>query len=359
MSRALAFNNLLECLSYLVHGSKGGPRGDRFRWPEVVALAHEYRVSSALACALGRSVLTDRVPREVTNFLATLSTHERLRNESAREAAIEVGRILNNIGVVPVVMKGGAHILTRLYCDPGARHVSDLDLLVPASRIDECRKVLGTHEFKPLSDYSHPRAHDSPLLSREGLSVPIELHHQVLAFPHWNFLSPEEMHRSATRTEISGATISVPAPINAVLHNIAHAQMNDHDYLYGRLDLRGLLDLALLTKAHGDNIVWSEIEQRFADAGWQSALTYHLRWARRLGAKFPVQDRMSTKSKLLHWRAEYHIRKPRALNLSFRILRPLILLRRELSDRHLRRRLARNLLRGDWWRRHLRMLRGA
>lgn len=359
MNRALAFNNLLECLSSLVHRSKGRQRDVGFRWSEVVALAHEYRVSSALACALERPVFADRVPREVANFLAALSTHERLRNEGARKAVIEVGKILNNIGVVPVVMKGGACILTRLYCDPAARHVSDLDLLVPASRIDECRKVLGEHKFEPISDYSHPRAHDSPLLSRNGLPVPIELHHQVLSFPNWTFLAPEEMHRSATPTEISGATIAVPSPAHAVIHNIAHAQMNDHDYLYGRLDLRGLLDLALLTRAHGDDIVWSEIEQRFADAGWRSAFSYHIRWARHLGAEVPVTDPVNKISKLLYWRAEYHIREPRALDVSFRILRPLVLLRRELSDRDLQRRLASNLLRRDWWRRHLRMLRGA
>jgi hypothetical protein len=359
MSRALAFNTLLEYLSDLVGGCQGGQRGEHLCWREVIVLAHEYRVSSALACALKRASFADRVPPEVTNFLNILSAHQRFRNERAREAAIEIGKILNDIGVIPVVLKGGAHILTNLYRDSSARQISDLDLLVPASRFEECREVLGTHKFEPLSDYSHPRAHHYPPLGREGLPVPIELHHQVLSFPYGNFLPSDEMHRSAARMEISGAIISVPSPMTAVIHNIAHAQMSDHDYLYGRLDLRSLLDLALLTKAHGNSIGWSELEQRFADAGWRSALTYHLRWARRLGAEVPVQDRANTMSKVLYRRAEYHVRKPHALDLSFRMLRPFVLLRRELSDRGLRRRLARNLLRSDWWSRHLRMLIGA
>ena len=233
MSRAVAFNTLLEYLSQLVREFQVEQRRGYFSWPEVIALAHEYRVSSALGCTL-RCSCADHAPSEVIKLLRTLSAHQRFRNEQARKAVIEIGIILNDIGIIPVVMKGGAHILTNLYPDPAARQISDLDLLVPASRIDECRKALSAHKFEPLSDYSHPRAHDSPLLSKEGLPTPLELHHQVLSFPHWNFLSPDEIYSSAARMKLSGATFFVPSPMNAVIHCIAHAQMNDHDYLYGR-----------------------------------------------------------------------------------------------------------------------------
>ena len=359
MDRMPAFNMLLEYLSWLVQGDQNRPCRQQSTWSEIIALAHEYRVPSTLACALECTADAGRVPREVIKFLTTILDGRRLRNAHVRKAAIEVGRILNEIGIAPVVMQGGAHILTGLYRDPGARQISDLDLLVPASRIDECREALRSHKFNPLSQYSHPRAHDTPLLGRKDLSVPIELHHQVLSFPYWNFLTPDEMYRTAAPLELSGTVLSVPSPMNAAIHNIAHAHMNDRDHLYGRLDLRGLLDLALLTKAHGDSIDWNDLERRFTSAGWRNALMYHLHWARRLGAEIPMQKRMSGMSNLLCRRAEYHVRKPHVLDRSFRMLRPFVLLRRELSDRDLRWRLTSNLWQREWWKRHLRMLRGA
>jgi hypothetical protein len=140
------------------------------------------------------------------------------------------------------------------------------------------------------------------------------------------------------------------------MHNVAHAQLNDHDYIYGIVSLRSFLDFSLLSQAHYNVLDWDEISRRFIANGCRYAWEYHLRWARHLGVQVPNLGASSRASQLLYQRALYHTKAPRMLGLNIRLLRPWILLRRELSDPDLRRQLVRKLATVTWWKRHLAML---
>ena len=357
MSRATAFCFLCDCLSRISSDSQpSGNLAGNFRWTTFIALAHEYRVSCAIAPAMEGLSPADSQSREIKAFFSGIADHNRRRNEQVRGEAIKVAEILNGVGVTPLFMKGGAHLLTGLYPDAAMRQMADLDILVPATRAGDCIAALKGHGFTQLTTYQHPRSHHHPPLGRADFPVPIELHHSVLAYPHCDFLTSEEMLSSALRLSDYGVLVAAPSPTHAAMHNIAHAQLNDHDCLYGRVDLRGLLDLALLSSVHGNRVDWDLINQRFIDARHRHALEYHIQWARRLGAKVPSLSHISPTSKLLCRRAVYQVSKPNLLSLSVRLLRPLVLLHRELSDATLRRRLAGNVLNLNWWRRHMRTL---
>lgn len=357
MSRGSAFSFLCDCLSSIPADTQLTPNLlSSADWSAVTSLAHEYRVSAALAWALEKASPKSSLPRGIRSFFASLAARQRQSNERVRDEIVEVGNILNGIGVVPLQLKGGAHLFADLYPDPAIRQMADLDILVLSSRLDESVMAMKKSGLVELSSYQHPRAHHHAALGRDDLVVPIELHHDVLACPHGTFLTSKEMFASSLQVTKHGVRIALPSATHAVIHNIAHAQLNDHDSVYGRIDLRGLLDLALLSNVHAKAIDWDEVYRRFIDARHQTALEYHMHWARRLGAKVPSRSRMSVTSKLLYRRAAYQVLKPNLTGLSVRLLRPLVLLRRELSDSLLRRRLAGNLLTLEWWRRHLRML---
>ena len=358
MGRTSAFYFLCDLLRGIPTGRHADTDGT-FRWSEFIALTHEYRVSAAAAYAIEYRAPRKSCPDGVRAFLLGRATHSRQRNERVRNEAIEIARTLNEIEVEPLFMKGGAYLVTDLYPDIAMREMSDLDILVPSATLDNCIAALNERGIAQLTDYVHPRAHHHPQLGRADLPVPIELHHAVLAYPHCDFLTSEEMQASTGCHDKHGVRFSVPSPTLGAVHNIAHAQLNDHDSLYGRIDLRGLLDLAQLSNVYADEIDWSHIEGRFLEHRRRHALEYHFQWARRLGAKVPSLDRIGSVSQLLFRRAAYQVRKPELLSLSVRLLRPFVLLRRELADSGLRRRLAGNVLKRDWWRRHLRMLTGA
>ncbi len=357
MSRATAFCALCDCLSRIPSGSqRSGELADKFRWTTFITLAHEYRVSGAVASALEGASPSVPQSREIKALLSGIASHDRQRSERVQREAIEVADILNGIGVTPFFMKGGAHLLTRLYPDLAMRQMADLDILVPERCVNDCVAALKKQGFAQLTNYRHPRSHHHPPLGRADLPVPIELHHSVLAHPHCDFLTSEEMLSSALQLSEHGVRVATPSPTYAAMHNIAHAQLADRDYLYGRVDLRGLLDLALLANVYGNRIDWNLINQRFIDARHRHAFEYHIQWGRRLGAKAPSLSSISPTSKLLWRRAVYQARKPKMLSLSVRLLRPFVLLRRELSESLLRQRLVRNMLTLDWWKRHFRML---
>ena len=359
MSRVAAFHVLCECLSSITLDRR--PResffedSESFSWATVINLAHEYRVSSAVACAMAAGG-PESTTRASIPFLTGLAGHYRRRNEEIRSEAIKVAAILNDIEVTPIFMKGGAHLLAGLYPDIAMRQMSDLDILVPAMRINDCLAKLANHGITQVGTYLHPLSHHCRPVSGRGLPVSVELHHKVVAHPNGEFLTSDEVIASAVELENYGVRIAVPSPTCAVIHNIAHAQLNNHDHLYGWIDLKSLLDLALLSRAHGEKLDWNEIRKRFVYSGWGHAWGFHVQWSHRVGARVPSLKPASAFTRLLYRHAFYHVGAPKMLSLNVRLLRPWILLRREMSDSVLRRRLARNLVNARWWKRHLRMV---
>ena len=143
MSRRSAFHFLCDCLSCIPAARLPVFSATRdFRWATFIALTHEYRVSPMVASALELLPPSSSSPSAVRLFFSSLATHHRLQNERVRDEAIEVADILNSTGVRPLYLKGGAHLLTDLYPDIAMRQVSDLDILVPAARVDDCVAAL-------------------------------------------------------------------------------------------------------------------------------------------------------------------------------------------------------------------------
>ena len=364
MNRTAAFEFLCGCLAWpqpcidlqqlrRVAGSR------RFRWASFVILAYEHLVASALPFALQELELRDALPQEALDYLDGLAAAVRQRNACVLDQAIEVAKILNRIEVTPTLLKGGANLVRSLYPDPGMRVMTDLDMLVSADRIDECVACLRAEGFRPLTDYRHPGGHHDFPLGRPDLPLPLELHHRVLAHPYDGFLTANEVRQSAVSMDGNDASIAVPSPTHAVIHNVAHAQLSNHDYLYGRIDLRSLVDFVLLTRAYSEEIDSDEVRRRFSRCRGVTALNFHLLCARDLlRARMAERQQADAVTKLLYRRARYLVGHPRLLDVSVRLIRPWLLLRRELSDSTLRRRLVKNVLDRSWWKRHLRLFAG-
>jgi hypothetical protein len=266
---------------------------------------------------------------------------------------------LNRIQVTPVLLKGAANLLRHLYADPAMRVMVDLDVLVPAERIDESAACLSYLGYHPLTEYRHPKKHHYPLLGRPGSPLPIELHYEVLAYPHGALLTANEVRASAVLLAGHSAQIAVASAMHSVIHNVAHAQLSNHDYLYGHFDLRSLFDFALLYRAYAQDIDWNNVNKRFVSHRDGVALNFHLLCGENLlGVQIPGRKIGDLISRLLFRRAAYLISRPKMFDVGVRLVRPWLLLRRETSDAQLRRRLARNLIDQTWWTRHMRRLTG-
>ena len=104
---------------------------DAVDWEQVVHMASVHLVTPSLYWELAQKDLLPDLPTDLRDYLETLFELNGDRNNALRRQALELVRLLNSLGVEPVLLKGIAGLLTDLYDAPGIRVIGDLDILVP------------------------------------------------------------------------------------------------------------------------------------------------------------------------------------------------------------------------------------
>jgi len=269
MSRAAAFQFLCGCLSQnsgaldepLLHSAKN----PSFAWQTLIQLAGETQVAPAVLDALRAKNLVEALPPDVVDFFDGIAVLNRQRNERLVGEAVELATILNDIDVVPVFLKGAAHLLSGLYPDLAHRLTLDLDVLVPVDRLSDCVNRVSVDGYKELlSNWDFSGHHHHPPLGRQGGITAVELHSEPLDIPYRRLLPAEEVLREAVIFERGAVKLAVPSGRCRIVQAVAHPELADQAYLYGQLPLRELVDFMWLHQALAREIDWNEVVQRFA-----------------------------------------------------------------------------------------------
>lgn len=328
----------------------------RLNWVEFVQLATDHLVAPIIGRRIEQSGLHAEVPELIRRYFDAMLRLNRIRNSELQREAVEIIAACNGVDVVPLFIKGAAGLLTGLYEDPGVRIMSDLDILVPLSRGVDCVDCLAAIGFV-RSETIDPPLHGFGAFSRASGSATIDLHRDALAHPCDALLPACDVLQGATHHRIGGHAFATPCPTHQVILNVGHAQLNDHGYAYGHLSLRSLYDLSLIARKWHDDIDWKEIEGRFEASGLSHALEFHcLALDRLLGIAPRATHHSSVSARILMQRATVMVDHPRVQDISNRLIRIMILLKRNLSTPALRARLMRNMRRRGWWARHLAVL---
>jgi hypothetical protein len=86
--------------------------------------------------------------------------------------------------------------------------------------------------------------------------------------------------RQMTRSfPFRGLHIRVPEPTGSIGLNILHSQLNHEGYQRSGIELRQLLDLAMIRARHESTIDWSELDHRFSAGGFGQVLATYLKFA--------------------------------------------------------------------------------
>jgi hypothetical protein len=182
-----------------------GPRGGRLLAP---LIAHNLAAAGDLGA-----------PRLWT-YLRTALVREQLRARAARAIYAEALTLLKAAGVRPVVLRGVVASET-VYPDPGLRHSHDLDLLVPAGRTDEARRILIDAGFAPGPSLPGGGSRGSrELVHRAGM--PVMLHAELFAVPRHR-RQPEPLETRVTGLICAGAPAWALDPTDRLLHLLIHA----------------------------------------------------------------------------------------------------------------------------------------
>jgi hypothetical protein len=363
MSRAAAFRLLCGCLSRDCSPASHDEltrtaQRPSFAWETFLQIAGEALVAPAILGALRSKTVDKAFPQEVIDFFDGVAVLNRQRNERLLDDALEIAAALNQIDVVPVFLKGAAHLLSGLYPDLAERMTLDIDVLVPADRLSDCVHRLHANGFQELlTQWDFSGHHHHPPLGRPGGIAVVELHREPLDAPYRQLLSSSDVFGEAIVFNRGGATFAVPSGQSRLVQAIAHPQLADQSYLFGNVPLRELLDFARLHNLFAAAIDWHRIARRFASSRARTALGFHLLAAERLfDVPIAPSIAISRASRALYRRALWQVDHQGWLRFSTRVLRPYVLLRRSLSHPVLRQRLVRSLGDGEWYRRQWQML---
>jgi len=99
-------------------------------WPQVLRIAGAHLVSPALWSGLSRMNLDGRLPESARQYLQSVHGMNAVRNVALLQQLDESILALNNLGVVPMLIKGASYLKSYIFEDPAARITSDLDMVV-------------------------------------------------------------------------------------------------------------------------------------------------------------------------------------------------------------------------------------
>ena len=246
-------------------------RGERAALPP--ALGDDPRALGIASMVSGAgplvALLVERGETDAPSAVAAVLA-EHLAEGRARMARIRAGLApaldaLRRAGIQPVVMKG-MHTAFAYFADPGARPISDVDLIVAPEEVDAAEAALAGAGFAgsaivrtPYKRDWYPPDDDARLYSLEHFDArdrwKIELHAGVsFDYLAWTPL-PLLDDRGTVEWDGLGTPMRVPAPEALVALLAAHASGE----LYARRLLR-LAELALVIRRER-TLSWREVER--------------------------------------------------------------------------------------------------
>lgn len=272
-------------------------------WPQILGLANANLVSSCLAAELSIHGLDQKLPVELRDFLGEIKKLNTMRNQRLREQTIEAIGAFNSIDVEPILLKGVVSLFVKTYPHPGARMLTDIDILVPRQNADACWHLLRGLGYAPTeSDGDFSKHNHLHPLVRPGDYAVVEIHRDVLKPTRTGrlfgaSLEPEDMEHitqmvidQAEQLEHDDLIMATPSPTFRVLHCLLHSALTEFNaYRSGILPLRSIHELALLQSRFETQIDWDIISRFAAARDLSRVVRAWVYLAHRLfGSKLPV-----------------------------------------------------------------------
>ncbi|MGZ2412732.1 putative nucleotidyltransferase-like protein [Sphingomonas sp. F9_3S_D5_B_2] len=242
-------------------------------WQPLLQLASDTLTIGMLASAVLGSEIGANAPEAVTGLLRDVleRTHERNRRLKAQFS--QFLPVLNAAGVQPIVMRGMASLIEEQR-DRG-RLLSDIDLLVPQSRREDCLDGLRSLGYETFQGFHGPPF--SVVLGRGEDVGMVDLHTDMQ--PYALGIDFDRVRPLCNPVKLKAGEALLPSPTCALLLYILHDQLHDGDYWRGLIDVRHLIETPRLVEAGVD---WEQLESYFPAGPARNAMHVHLRTAKRL-----------------------------------------------------------------------------
>jgi hypothetical protein len=275
MTRWEAFTTVC---SYLRSGLLGGEHTQQAEvtWELMIEIASFHYATTTLATCLDPGM---EVPADVRDYFAAALALNKKRNEQILSTLARVAGLLNAIDIEPVLLKGAALLVEGIYPQPSMRILGDIDILIPKDRSAEACAALQAVGFDTKwSAVSPPTHHHLPMLLDPETGTGVELHTDVISRSADAVIATDWFCEMVRPVVFRGQRVRLPEPTRNAGHIIFHSEIFHGLYTLNKVQLRHVIDLALLRARHEQAIDWDELDRRFsaADAGEVLATYLHL-----------------------------------------------------------------------------------
>ncbi len=258
------WNAFTDVCGHLRAGFLGGeaPRSRGVPWELVIEASSHHGVTPALAWSLKER---PDLPAPIRDYLAAMLALNGKRNETLLAALARIVAACNAINIEPVLLKGAARLIEGTYPSTALRFLGDLDVLIPAERAADVVAALQANGFHPdpTDQATPPSHHHLPMLHDRARGGGVELHTDVVGLESAGIIQTDWFLGGTYSYAFRGLRVGLPDPTRSIGHIIAHDQIEHHGYRLKKLELRQILDLAVIRARHEDAIDWAELDHRF------------------------------------------------------------------------------------------------
>lgn len=264
---------------------------DLRQWDELLRVARAGNVLAAAAESLRRAGGLEHVPSGPRqHFLGALKLAQQ-QSVSVRWEALKLGEALRDAAERVVLLKGAAYLADGLPFSAG-RMFSDVDILVPDTRIDEIEQVLMRHGWATTHHTAYDQTyyrrwmHEIPPMRHLARGTVVDVHHRIL--PRSSRYAPDPASMLArARPSSLWPDVYVLCREDMVLHSATHL-FHEGELHNGWRDLIDIDRLVASFASVPD--FWSGLAGRARELGLEEPLYVVLRQAARLlGTAIPAE----------------------------------------------------------------------
>ncbi len=327
-------------------------------WQRLVKTGSDNMVLPSLYLALQRHNLLQQLPGELQQYLQYVLDLNRERNTHVIRLAGEVRDLMKAAQIPCLFMKGTGNILDGLYADVGERMVYDIDVLVPEDKMLAAAHLLEGQGYNTQKKFN-PRALDStmhyPILLREDQVAGVEIHRMPVQYLYRKSFHAQTIFENALESKSDKGFLLMNYS-DRIIHNFLHAQLMHSGHYNGRVSLRDLYDLLLLSR-QADTV---DTLKRFGHYRGKSAAYVKL-MHKVFGLELPAELSVTRRGNFFLWRHE-RVMKMGGKRLKWYLIiimalqKYVVLPARVLWNRQARNYVFSRLLDPAWYARHMKAM---
>lgn len=230
---------------------------------EFIHLCDKNLILPAIYLKFKRLNLLKYLPIEISQLLTNIYNLNRKRNADILEQINEINKKLKQKNIIPVYLKGCAHLIDNLYSDIGERMIGDIDFLVKEENLLEAGQLLLELGYKKQSEHvKHwTEYHHLPGMYRDDYPALVEIHRLPVEAKNEKQFSSDYVFDQIKM--ISGnENCFVQSDRHKLIQNFIHSQLSHSGYSFKKSYLRDMYDLYLLSQRIDATLILDIIEEK-------------------------------------------------------------------------------------------------